>query len=338
MVDFSRLQPLLDLVAPSFERLLGGQRHCLVATSGGSDSLALLLLAKLWADQTSDLCVEAVVVDHGLRVRSAREAYHVMAFAASLGLSSRVLRLHGLPRDARVQAAAREARYASLARAARAAGACVVLGHTFDDQAETVFMRFAHGSGLHGLRGMDERRLIDDVLFLRPLLDVQRQVLRDALSACGVSWLDDPSNMDRRFERVRARDVLAWLQSEGLPKERFVRLASRCAYAQEALDVWADQVILQCGDISLPWSWERVCWLAYPFALRVQLLRRLFLRHAKEGQPDLSQLEGVCAKIEDLFVGRFSSQVWSLTLGGLLIRATAEGFVVDVAPPRRHVS
>jgi len=170
-----------------------------VGVSGGADSMALAVLTHRWAPGR----VVGLVVDHGLRAESAAEAGWVLARLRGLGMEGRVLTLAGL---ARGQAAARAARHAALARAARAAGALfLLLGHHADDQAETVAMRSSRGP--HGLEGMAAWAAREDVILLRPLLSVPRAALRDFLRAEGVEWVEDPSNADARFERVRVRQA-----------------------------------------------------------------------------------------------------------------------------------
>ena len=183
-----------------------------VGASGGGDSTALLvLLAPIARGQGRRLI--AGIVDHGLRDGSAEDAARAARIVEALGAEVRTVRLDGLKPN---QASARAARYATLARIAREIGAdTLFLGHTRDDQAETVLMRADAGSGARGLAGMaplspcpiwPEGR---DLQFARPLLDWRRSALRDVLRGEGVPWLEDPANSAPRFARVRARARLA---------------------------------------------------------------------------------------------------------------------------------
>lgn len=176
--------------------------HLALAVSGGADSMALALLAR-------DYCVPrggrllALVVDHGLRAESAQEARLTASRLRENGLASQILTLNLTPGSA-MQARARTARYQALAAAALSAGfVYLALGHHQADQFETVAMRMRRGAT--GAEGMAVWSVRDDVVLLRPLLGVTPDLLRQFLMACGVAWVEDPSNQLRRFERVRIR-------------------------------------------------------------------------------------------------------------------------------------
>lgn len=172
------------------------------AVSGGADSTALALLAQEWA-LTKGGTVLALIVDHGLRPASGAEANITRQRLEARGFSVRVLSLSGLS-PAKLQDGARRARHAALSAAARDAGALFLLfGHHAADQRETVAMRARRGdSGLAGMAGWTAR---NDIVFLRPLLGLPQADLRAYLRARDMAWIEDPSNHDRRFERVRVR-------------------------------------------------------------------------------------------------------------------------------------
>lgn len=203
-----------------------------VAVSGGADSTALALLAKDWAAR-HDARIIALIVDHGLRLSSAAEAQSTRIRLAERGFEARILTLSGLPSGAKLQESARAARYAALGQAARAAGApFLLLGHHQADQAETVAMRAARGTG--GLQGMASFTARNDVVLLRPLLAIPPKKLRDFLHAEKMPWTEDPSNADPRFERVRIRIAGVVATPEGA-KTRQRREAEAAAFlAREA--------------------------------------------------------------------------------------------------------
>lgn len=180
-------------------------RRVAVAVSGGSHSLCLALLAQGWGQPL------ALIVDHGLRPEAAREATWTAAVLSAHGIANRILTLRSLAAGPGVSARARRARYGAMEEACREAGLVdLLLGHHAGDQAETVLMRQRQGSGRAGLAGMPALRATALVRLVRPLLDQPAERLRATLHAVGQhEWVDDPSNQDMTYSRVRARDELA---------------------------------------------------------------------------------------------------------------------------------
>ena len=222
-----------------FENLDTGS-GLVVAISGGSDSLALLMLAHAYL-KGSGTPLLAVTVDHQLRADAALEAQAVAAFCKAHGIQHRTMVWEGDKPATGISAAAREARYGLLAIAARDIGANIILvGHTLDDQAETVAMRLARNEGA-GLAGMAPATLFDgDIWIVRPLLGTRRQALRDYLSARGLAWFDDPSNHNPKFERVRTRQAMKeevrhnLIERAATAAEDRVRASSQAARLVEA--------------------------------------------------------------------------------------------------------
>ncbi len=213
----------------------------LVACSGGADSLALAAAAGFVAPRLG-LRAGLVTVDHGLQEGSARRAREVVRLAEGLGLAPAQVRTVTVGREGGPEAAAREARYGALAQAAAELGAAtVLLGHTLDDQAETVLLRLARGSGTRSLAGMPGVSGI----YRRPFLGITRARTREACAALGLEPWQDPHNDDPAFTRVRVRhDALPALTralGPGVPAA-LARTARLCADDADALDSWADAV------------------------------------------------------------------------------------------------
>ncbi|WP_025312041.1 tRNA lysidine(34) synthetase TilS [Roseicyclus elongatus] len=217
-----------QLLGPEFPAQIG------LAVSGGGDSMAMLTLAHNWTRDWG-VRLRVVTVDHGLRPESAAEVEMVARECAALGWPHDTLRWHGWDGQGNLQDAARRARLA-LIDAWRGEMAHILFAHTLDDQAETVLMRLKRGSGVDGLSGMAEtRRLSSGMVVLRPLLRERREDLRHYLTTLKGHWVEDPSNADPRFDRVRTRQVLALLSDYGLTPEGLVETASRMARARTAL-------------------------------------------------------------------------------------------------------
>lgn len=205
------LSPRLALT--NFLSALRGPTCLTVAVSGGSDSTGLLfLLHDALSSAPAGTSVTAVTVDHRLRAESAAEAETVAALCRKLGISHQTVAWTGDKPAHGLLAAAREARYGLLADAAAATGSDLVLtGHTLDDQRETIAMRARRSTSMGdiGLSGMSPLTLYDQRIWIaRPLLDCTRADIRHELVRAGIGWIDDPSNEDLRFERVRTRFAL----------------------------------------------------------------------------------------------------------------------------------
>ncbi|MFL6134645.1 MAG: tRNA lysidine(34) synthetase TilS, partial [Nocardioidaceae bacterium] len=177
----------------------------LVACSGGADSLALLA-ATVFEARRTPWQVVGVTVDHGLQSGSADRAASVVEQMAALGAHRTVpVRVEVMPGGQGLEAAAREARYAALADVAqRARSDVILLGHTLDDQAETVLLGLTRGSGGRSIAGMRRR----SPPFSRPLLDVTRAQTEAACRSEGIDFWSDPHNEDLRFTRARVRHVV----------------------------------------------------------------------------------------------------------------------------------
>ncbi|GGN34191.1 tRNA(Ile)-lysidine synthase [Actinoplanes campanulatus] len=231
----ARIPPPVAAVRTAVRRGLAdlpGDALVLVACSGGADSLALASAAQFVGRR-----VGLVTVDHGLQEGSDRRARSVAAWARDAGFDPvriATVSVAGLPGGP--EAAARTARYEALTTAAADLGAAaVLLGHTRDDQAETVLLALARGAGPRGLSGMPGRRGI----FRRPLLDVARADTRKACAALGLAPWEDPHNTDPAYARSRVRSAVLPVLVDALGPGvlgNLARTASLVAADNEALD------------------------------------------------------------------------------------------------------
>ena len=277
MPERPRLTPAIADVRRAVREALPPEGLVLVALSGGPDSLALAAATAFEAPRAG-IRAGAVIVDHGLQAGSADAAAQAATQATDLGLNPVLVRTVTVGTAGGPEAAARDARYASLAEAAAETGAvAVLLGHTLDDQAETVLLGLARGSGSGSLKGMAR----EAGLFLRPLLDIRRSTTVQACADLGLEpWLD-PQNSDPRFSRVRVREsVLPLLESELGPgiAEALARTAAALREDAEALDGFAEEQLEELAEhaeagISLPVS----ALAANPPALRQRIIRATVL-------------------------------------------------------------
>lgn len=219
-----------DAIARSHTGLTDGVVGLCV--SGGGDSIAMMHLAARSFDRHR---LHIVTVDHGLRAGAADEIALVAGQAARLGIAHTVL-TWTWDRQGNLQAAARAGRWHAIQKWAEAAHIdTIFLGHTEDDQLETLLMRLARGSGIDGLTAMARADWRDGLRVVRPLLDMSREMLRGWLRTEGIAWCDDPSNDDPRFDRVRARQMFAQLETLGLSRKRLLQTVNHMQAAHVSL-------------------------------------------------------------------------------------------------------
>ncbi len=250
-----------------------------VALSGGADSLALTA-ATVFEARALGLPVTAAIVDHGLQPGSDAVAQRAADQARELGSDARVLTVHvDQQHPDGLEAAARAARYAALRQCAAALGASVVLlGHTLDDQAETVLLGLARGSGAASLQGMAPlREDADGTRWARPLLGVRRATTRAFCTASAFEPWDDPQNTEPRFARVRVRErVLPVLEAELGPgiAEALARTAEQLREDAEAFDEMIHETIediVEHAEAGISVSVAALA--ANPAALRNRIIR-----------------------------------------------------------------
>nr|WP_260190388.1 tRNA lysidine(34) synthetase TilS [Actinophytocola gossypii] len=291
----------------------GGPTDVAVAVSGGADSLALAAATQQLADRRG-LAVLGLIVDHRLQPGSADVAERAAKQLHHLGLPEvRVLTVD-VEGPGGPEAAARRARYAALRDAA--AGRLVLLGHTRDDQAETVLLGLGRGSGPRSIAGM--RRL--DPPWARPLLDLPRTTTAAACADLGLDPWQDPHNADPAFTRVRLRrEVLPLLEDvlRGGVAKALARTAAQLREDTEALDALAARVPVEKDGI------EVAALVGEPPALRRRVLRRWLLGAGVRELTD-AQLRSV-----DALIGEWRGQGGVWLPGGLEVRRASGRLTVS---------
>jgi tRNA(Ile)-lysidine synthase len=311
-----------------------------LAVSGGPDSTALMWLAARWRRGLKHgPALLVVTVDHRLRPEAAREAGNVKKLAAALDLPHRTLRWTGDKPATGLPAAAREARYRLLAKAARTAGASHILtGHTQDDQAETLLMRMARGSGLAGLAAMARESGRDGVMLARPFLDVPKSRLVATLRRAKVDFALDPTNADPHFTRPRWRALAPQLAAEGLNGHNLARLAARLARANAAIEFEVDSAELRLAAGQGPSSdgIDVRMFARLPEEIRIRLLLRLIDGIGHEGPAELGKVEALSSAIDRARQSGGTGILLKQTLAGALITLTPQRLRIEPAPWRRR--
>jgi tRNA(Ile)-lysidine synthase len=327
------------LSARDARRLFADWKHVsslVLAVSGGPDSTALLWLAAKWRSGLKRAPrLLAVTVDHELRRESRSEALAVAKLARALDVEHRTLRWRGPKPKTGLPAAAREARYSLLIDAARKIGAAhVFTAHTRDDQAETVMMRLARGSGLSGLAAMAREAPRGAVTIARPLLDVPKAQLVATLRKAGIDYADDPSNRDLKFTRTRFRELMPQLVREGIDSRNLARLAQRLARANAALESVVSVMEHSIGRVSEAGLIEidARAFATLPDEIALRLLGRAVDAAGDQGSTELAKLEVLLAALRQATERRGRMKQ---TLAGAMIALRPDLIVVERAPSRR---
>jgi len=325
------------LDADEFARIMAAcgeaGEHVAVGVSGGADSMALGLLLSHWG-QAFGVQVTALTVDHALRAGSKAEAAQVGTWLSSHTLDHHILTWHHEACvTSAVQARARDARYRLMGDWCRANGVTRLLtAHHQGDQAETVLMRLKKGTTLFGLAAMETTRDLDGIALCRPLLAVPKARLIATLHALGQDWVEDPSNHNQAYERVRVRQHLDVLASEGVTAARLAGAARGARAVREILDGAADTLIeahteLRGQGVAVAASF----WDAPDVVCGRALAKVLTCVGATTYAPSPAKLERLYA-----WMARGPGASGGRTLGGCLVRPKGADFLISPQPPRKR--
>ena len=195
------------------------QKKFVLGLSGGIDSMALLYLLQYFLENNKDLNIEVfpVIVDHGLRLNSSKEANAVCLAAKNLGFKAIVEKIHVNIPTGNIQNWARKERRRILCDVAFDLSANLLLAHHSDDQVETIFMRSIKGSGIDGLVGMQETILWNGILIIRPLIFFKKNQIIKYVKENNIKFFQDSSNFMYKFERVKVRQILSSIKFRNWP-------------------------------------------------------------------------------------------------------------------------
>ena len=249
-----------------------------LAVSGGVDSMAMAhILHQFWAQcQSEPKSLRALIIDHGIRANSAHEAALTAQRLTAFGIPNRIERLAAPAPETGIQAWARDHRYQALWREACRDQAVIVTGHHKEDQAETIMMRLSKGSGIKGLAGMKLQSDRHGIKIIRPFLSISKQMLCDYADQHGIEYINDPSNDNPQFERVRWRQAQSHFDSMGFSAANLSRLARSFAALDEAINNQIQGFKGKVFDLSpLGQGWiDHSAWQGLP-----EVLQRLVLAH-----------------------------------------------------------
>jgi len=251
-----------------------------VAFSGGLDSTVLLHTLAQLAKEEKRPPLSALHIAHGLQKEAEDWPQHCQRFCQSLDIPLQIIRVKVDTTAASLERAAREARHAAFAAQLKK-GELLLLAQHQDDQAETVLLRLLRGAGVRGLAAMSPSRPLGQGHLLRPLLNCSRATLQQYAQSQGLSWIEDPSNQDRRFARNHLRQSVLPTLREHWPaaSQTIARASEHLREAQMLLDELAQNDLFSAQTPS-PWSWLKLPSLELAPLLKLSEARqRNALRH-----------------------------------------------------------
>lgn len=302
-----------------------GENKIAVAVSGGGDSMALAVLLAEWA-AAQGIKLHALTVNHGLRSEAAAEAKFVAKTLKPLDVIHKTLVWEGEKPKTRIQEAARDARYRLMTEYCIQKGIkYLFVAHHGNDQMETILFRMAKGTGLDGLAGMRPvQKLEGGLVLVRPLLSVSHDALILTCKDRKIDWIEDPSNENNRYARVRIRSIIEILEKEGMTPDRISSLSDRLLSSIELIDYLIED---KYKSIELCLDTERIDikyndFLCLPFEGKVRILRRMIdkISPKKKYPARLEDIERLAVRMNENFRGA--------TLGGCQFKRKKERLVI----------
>ena len=231
----------INQIYSRFEKRLNIKENFIVGVSGGPDSLALAFLAKIYSIK-KHLKVNFFIVDHKLRPESTKEAKYVKKVLKKLLINADILTWHGKKPHSNIQSMARKKRYELLiSKCKNLKIQNLLLAHHQDDLFENFFIRILRGSGLKGLISLNNKSKINNINILRPLIDLKKEDLLFVTKNVFNFYVNDPSNNDEKFQRIRIRRLLSKLEKEGLDKGKFLNTIKNLKYAEESITFYVEK-------------------------------------------------------------------------------------------------
>lgn len=298
-----------------------------VAVSGGGDSLALSVLLVDWC-AARGVKLHALTVDHGLRPEAAAEAKYVGKTLKPLGAIHKTLKWDADKPSTRIQEAARDARYALMGDYCRQHKIrYLFVAHHGQDQMETLLFRMAKGTGVDGLVGIRPVQELDNgLVLLRPLLSVAHGDLLDVLKERNMEWIEDESNQNNRYARVRIRNTIGNLEKEGLSPERVNALTSRVAQSIDLIDYLIEDKYKSIATYNDTKRIEIIhsSFLDLPIDGKIRILRKIIgdLHPTKKYPARLEDIERLAARMGENFRGA--------TLGGCIFQKKKDGLIITL--------
>ncbi len=315
----------LKLIFNKFEQKLNKNKQYLVAVSGGPDSLALAFFCKCYQQKYNNRFIFCTV-DHGLRPESSKESKNVVKILSRANISCKILRWKGVKPTKNIQAIARYNRYSLLEKECKINKINnILLAHQKDDVSENFFIRLTRGSGLKGLVSLGENVKINRLNYLRPFLNLTKKKLENVSLEVFKTFINDPSNLDEKFKRIRLRKLINSLNNEGLDKTKIELTIQNLKKADSALEYYTtknldeNSIIFYNKKATL-----KKDFFSQPNEVILRSLNILMRKIGKKYYPP--RAKSTYNLINDL---KSQSKVKNTTLGGCLFKKINETIIIS---------
>ena len=299
-----------------FEKNIAINKDFIVAVSGGPDSLALSFLAKIYSIKKS-LDVKYLLVDHKLRKDSSLEARQVQMYLKKFSINLNILTWKGIKPKKNIQSIARNKRYELLINKAKKYKINnILLGHHLDDLFENFFIRILRGSGLNGLISLGRETQKDNINLIRPLINFNKDDLVYISKHVFVSYIEDPSNKDDNFKRVRIRNFLKQLNLEGLDRSKFFLTIKNLKFANENIKFYTTKNFEE--NVNVNYKKKRAILKENFFLQSEEVVFRSFAEVIKIIGKKYYYVRG--KKIDNIINLIKSNSSFKVTLGGCIIK------------------
>lgn len=241
----------VDLLYKEFEKSLNLTENFIVAISGGPDSLALAFLSKIYSIKKK-LASRFIIIDHKLRPESTKEATLVKKILKKFYINAEILTWNGSKPLNNIQSIARNNRYKLLFKKCKKNRIKnILIGHHQDDIFENFFIRILRGSGLKGLVSLDKKTEVSGINLVRPLLNFKKDNLTFLSKYVFNFYVDDPSNKDTKYQRIRVRKLINELNKNGLDKNKFQKTIANLKHSNETIKFYVNQNLIKNTHYSL---------------------------------------------------------------------------------------
>lgn len=293
-----------------------------VAVSGGSDSMSLCALLNQYTKEYGGE-LHCITVDHGLRQESKEEAQNIHSYLKSLNIIHVILTWEGEKPTSNIQEIARNARYSLLTDYCHKHKIeLLTTGHQKNDQAENFILRAEHGSGLYGLAGIPKIGIFNNIEILRPLLGFDKNELQNHLTELNIKWIDDPSNQNEKFARVKIRKILGqypeWINKLANISENLYRAKECIEYSlnkaiKDLTNIEKNQITIRLNDFN-----------DLPQELKFRMLIKLLSYISYNQKPPRGErIERLITKIQN------GSNFKAATLAGCLISRKKDKIIIS---------